>query len=97
MTWRVHHFDVEVVPAKHAAIHEVFLTHDIREVIRNTREVVDRLKLLAVVWMNRRLASERGFDRRDTADMVWMAMGEQNTIAAQSTSCQWPNLKPTRR
>ena len=70
------------------AILEVLLAHDIRKVIRDAGKIVHRLELLAIIGMDRGLAAECRLDRRDTADMVGMAMCEQDAIAAQAPLLQ---------
>ena len=67
---------------------QVLLAHDIGQVIRNTGKVVNRLELLAIIGMDRGLATECGLHRRHAADVVGMPMGEQDAIAAQSALLQ---------
>src|ERR1700680_1902045 len=80
----MHHFDVEVVPAKHLAVAQIALADDIGLVVGDTREIAHRLELLAIVGVDRSLAIARGLQRRYTTDVVGVPVREQNPVAAQA-------------
>ena len=54
VTRRVHHLDVEVMPAEHLAVAKLLLTDHVRQVVRDTRKVANRLELLAIIGMDAR-------------------------------------------
>lgn len=84
----VHDLDVEVMPAKHLAVSQVLLADDIGQVVGDTGKVSNRLELFAIVGMDRRLAAECRFERRDATDMIGMPVGEQDAITTQSALFQ---------
>ena len=91
VTRRVHDFDVEPMPGEHLTIGQVLLADDVGQVVRNAGKIVHSLELLAVIGMDGGLAAERGFHRRDSTDMVRVAVGEQDAIAAQPALLQHGN------
>ncbi len=53
---RVHHLDIEIVPAQHLAVTKFLLDDHILLVVRHPGQISHRLELLAVVGMERGLA-----------------------------------------